>query len=161
MNRWFPYAEPMDIAPIQIFDKDRMQTLLRDYLTEIGHPTPDAYPYFEHYWQASDRYPYFIIDDEKTTGFVLVNRLSLLNKSNLHAIAEFYILPDFRRKQLGFMAARQTFARHVGLWEVAYDTDNKPAAQFWEKSISRLASSPISRTALDDGKTNVLSFFFL
>ena len=151
----------MDIKPVQRFDKNRMLPLLRDYLIEMGHPTPDAYPYFDQYWQASDRYPYFITDNDKTVGFVLVNRFSRLNQNNIHAIGEFYILPTFRRQQLGFRVARATFARHAGLWEVAYDTDNKPAALFWEKSISRLASSPFSRAEIDGGKTIVLSFSVL
>jgi predicted acetyltransferase len=120
--------------------KDALRRLLDDYLHEFaaleGVPaSTDAkghvpYKCFDAYWTEDGRVPLSIVADGKPAGFCL-----LRETANEWEIAEFYVMPPFRRQRVGAEAVRQLleFCRtrdqthlvaRVKRW-------NQPALTFW------------------------------
>lgn len=90
---------------------------------------PDAY--FDAYWTEDQRQPFLILADEEVAGFCLVRRL----ETGRHAVAEFYVVPGFRRAGVGRAAAEAVFRSFPGPWQVAELEANLPAQIFWRRVI--------------------------
>ena len=68
-------------------------------------------------------------------GFVMVN--GYVQKCSLgHSIAEFMVLPKFRRNKIGKNAAVMCFEMHRGKWEVSLSRGSDQAYLFWKHVIS-------------------------
>lgn len=80
------------------------------------------YKYFDDYFTDSTRDKYFIKFEEKLVGFVLINENNKFNQTG-KTIAEFLIIPNFRRHHIGKKAAILSFEQYPG------------AYNFWEKVI--------------------------
>ncbi|ASJ70659.1 GNAT family N-acetyltransferase [Granulosicoccus antarcticus] len=117
-------------------DKDTIATLMTPYLLELEQPA--EYPYLAHYWQETEhRFPYLIKTSGSVAGFVLVR------KTQCFEIAEFYIIPEQRRKAIGREAVAQALKRHPGNWLVSIDSNNLTGQAFWMKTLSHyLKGSP-------------------
>ena len=98
------------------------------------------YPYFENYWLEENRFPYVIREKTSIAGFSLVHDITI-NPSIDWKLAEFFIMPDFRRQKIGTLAALSTIKSHKGSWEISVLEDNIKAKQFW-LNIFRKLSSP-------------------
>jgi predicted acetyltransferase len=88
---------------------------MQDYLAELSRygEVNAAYPHFDAYWSEDDRWPYLIEVDDQLAGFALVNKWSPSHQGTDFAVAEFYILPDFRNAGIGGRACDgMTPARH-------------------------------------------------
>jgi len=102
----------------------------------VGEDGLFAYPWFEQYFEHEDREAYFIKeqDTEKLLGFVMIN--TYMQKSAAgHSIAEFMVLPPYRRSQVGKKAAFLCFGKHKGNWEVSPACGSRQAYLFWEHVI--------------------------
>ncbi len=55
-----------------------------------------------------------------------------------HAIAEFLILPRFRRQGIGKEVAKRCFKMHPGNWEVGPAKDSEAAHKFWKNVIDEV-----------------------
>ncbi|MEP7141216.1 MAG: GNAT family N-acetyltransferase [Ferruginibacter sp.] len=96
-----------------------------------------AYPNLEDYWKKENhRFPYFIKEDERYIGFVLV-RLIKTEERSYFSIAEFFIMKKYRRKGIGKAAAGEVFNLHRGQWEVYQKESNQPARVFWNRVIDK------------------------
>jgi predicted acetyltransferase len=77
------------------------------------------------------------------------------------SIAEFFVLPAFRRKKVGERAAGILFARHKGVWHVAELRTNRQAIAFWRKVIGRFTSGRFKEVDLKkdqwDGRVQVFT----
>lgn len=78
---------------------------------------------------------YFIKYNGKLAGFVLINENNKFNFQG-KTIAEFLILPPYRRKHLGKEAAIKAFELYPGNWEVQPMENNPIAYSFWNNVIS-------------------------
>tara|TARA_R110002073_G_scaffold14926_6_gene59958 strand:- start:2718 stop:3197 length:480 start_codon:yes stop_codon:yes gene_type:complete len=128
-------------------ESTRIRVLMPDYLVEMGNyvdvPTDVngnmVYPYLEHYWQAPDRLPFVLISDEVDCGFALVR--SMINPDNgasYHSLAEFFVIPSFRRRGFGALAADMILKSLGGQWEVSVLKTNLPAQKFWARTLTVL-----------------------
>ena len=127
-------------------EREQLWNLLQKYLCELS-PYFDLegdgkgnYPYehFDEYFSDPTRRAYIIYDGDSVAGFVMLNKVSDFGEDIDHAVAEFFILPKFRRTGLGsdiFLVLRKQFK---GQWEIRYHVDNVPAAAFWTKMTSTL-----------------------
>lgn len=105
-----------------------------------------GYPYFESYWEEPGRNPFFIMDQERYVGFVLVNRHCIVLKDrDAHSIAEFFVLRKYRRQGVGRMAAELVFDKFPGQWEVIQHRNNPPSILFWESVIGRYSAGNYSK----------------
>jgi predicted acetyltransferase len=54
-----------------------------------------------------------------------------------YSFTDFFVLRKFRRRGAGERIARQFFKRFAGRWQIDHLTQNKAAAAFWKKVITR------------------------
>ena len=76
-------------------------------LNEMNDQAIFEYKWFEKYFSDdSDRIAYFIREEKtnKLLGFVMINKY-LQNLSTGHSIAEFIVIPKYRRKRIGSRVA--------------------------------------------------------
>jgi predicted acetyltransferase len=96
----------------------------------------EPYSSLREYWEEeNERFPYFIKEDEKYLGFVLVRYITLSDRSYF-SMAEFFIMRRYRKMGIGRSIAEQVFNLHKGQWEIYQKESNKPAQDFWNKIIT-------------------------
>ncbi len=114
-------------------------SLFEESLNDQNDMNEDAlfeYPWFENYFTEKDREACFIKEQgsERLLGFVMIN--TYMQKSSCgHSIAEFMILPKFRRKKIGKKAAIMCFEKYLGNWEVSPSCGSEQAYLFWKNVI--------------------------
>lgn len=92
-------------------EREAIKSMLGRYLAEIG--AGPEYTYFDSYWTSDRRIPYVFQLQDEGVGFCLVR---LLEEVNSFELAEFYIMPEYRRKGLGTHAVHAVFSKHPGSW---------------------------------------------
>jgi len=126
------------LSPARLDDKDIVAHLLEFNAYEFSRFFDDAdldahgrfgYPYLDRYWTESIRHPFLIRVDDRIAGMVLVR------EGEPHSIAEFLVLPRYRRGGVGTTADRQTFKLFPGSWEVHQIPGNDDAVAFWRRAI--------------------------
>lgn len=137
-------------------EKKLLYNLLQKYLyemTEFYDIEADAegnyiYEYFEDYFGDTTRKALFILWDEKVVGFVLVNKHSAIGGDPDYAIAEFTILPKYRKCCIAKRAVQLLFEKYPGSWEVKYHVLNIPAMRLWRSVAAPF--DPVLYTGLED-----------
>ena len=112
--------------------------MMGPYLHELVPGTPPDYPQFSSWWHDAARVPYMIRLAGEDAGFALVRRHG---PPTVHELAEFTVLPRFRRAGVGRAAAAELFERHPGAWWLQVLDDNAPACRFWQA----VAPPPVRR----------------
>lgn len=147
----------LKIVPIKIEEKNILADLLEAYFSELSafkalgseEHGKFAYKYLDLYWQEPERFPFFIFVGGEIAGFALVNKHSYV-KPNTRAMAEFYILPAYRRQGIGKYSAFQIFDAFPGQWEVAEAERNSLAQLFWRKIIKEYSKGQYTETIMDN-----------
>lgn len=146
------FGEIMDIKleKVSIDKKDILYKLLQyslfeesaTDLNELNEYAEFEYKWFDSYFIEDDRYAYFIKSDEKLLGFVMVNTY-LENKKDIegHSIAEFMVIPKYRRKNIGKKVAIEVFEKFKGYWEVKPSLGSNQAYMFWENVIKEYTNN--------------------
>ena len=105
-----------------------------------GQPGEDgrlpAYPWLDAYWDEPDRAALLIRHGGAVAGFALVNAISHAGREIDRNMAEFFVVRMHRRAGVGLAAARATFARLPGRWEVAVARTNPDALAFWRRAVT-------------------------
>ena len=133
-----------------------MQFYYYDFSEYVKHDVESdglfpPYPNLEDYWTSeNDKFPYIIQKESNYVGFVLVKRINTENQNHF-SIGEFFILRKYRREGIGKAVASEIFNLHRGIWEVYQKESNKPAQEFWNKTISAYTKG-IFRERQEDGK---------
>ena len=136
MNICLKKADP---AKKEILFRLLQYSLFEESLNDQNTINEDAlfdYPWFDLYFTEKDRAAFFIHeqDTSRLLGFVMIN--TFLQKSLTgHSIAEFMILPSFRRNHIGRDTAFQCFEMYPGNWEVSPSFGSRQAYLFWENVI--------------------------
>ncbi len=118
-------------------------SLFEESLSDQNDMNEDAlfeYPWFENYFTEEGRDACFIRErgTGKLLGFVMINTYVRKWDSG-HSIAEFMILPKFRRNKIGRKAAFACFERYPGNWEVSPSYGSEQAYLFWKHVIHEYA----------------------
>ena len=116
-------------------------SLFEESLTDFNDMNDDAlfdYPWFDAYFVEPQREAYFIREQGsgKLLGFAMVR----MHEDGRHSIAEFLVLPKYRRLGVGTQAAKSCFALHGGLWEVKPVSGSESAYCFWRQVIGQMAA---------------------
>jgi predicted acetyltransferase len=132
---------------IPIEQKEALRRLLDDDLREFAElegapvlPDPDGhlpYEWFDAYWTDDRRLPFWISADGVIAGFCL-----LRHTGDGCEIAEFYVLPRFRRQRVGAEAVNALAAvcRKCATHLIAKVRKwNHPAFAFWRAQGFRVA----------------------
>lgn len=140
------------VIPADLHTKEVLRQLLEFNAYEFAAFFEDStldehgrfgYRWLDHYWTEPDRHPYLIRVGDQIGGMTLVRGGDHLS------IAEFLIMPQYRRHGVGRIAARQVFDRFSGDWTVHQVPGNDRAVAFWRRAIP----VPFSETVDGDGTT--------
>ena len=127
-----------------------MENLLELYLhdfsefsdVEIGEDGRFGYPFLNQYWDDPDRFPFLILADEQLAGFALVQQeTDPRNGVKTTDLAEFFVLRQFRRQQVGSQAAIIIWDLFPGLWQVRVLLGNRSAYFFWKELIATYSAN--------------------
>jgi len=119
-------------------DASPIAAMMTAYLRELTTDGPFEYPQLARYWSDPDRVAYLIRDEARDVGFVLVRRHPETSSCEL---AEFYVMPGWRRRGIGSVAARAVFARHPGWWHLQILANNAAAQAFWRSVMPPVAQA--------------------
>ncbi len=111
-------------------------------LREVNEEGIFEYKYFDLYFTEDDRDAYFIkeVDTNKILGFAMVNTyMQIFN--NGHCIAEFMIMPKYRRNKIGSTIAILLFDMYRGNWEVSPSDNSEKAYSFWKNVIEEYTNN--------------------
>lgn len=158
--------EIIELASVPIERKTELAEMMQLYLAELAlysgdQPDQDGIypePYFDLYWQDPGRFPFFILQGGEVAGFVLVRQLVERPDPTVYSIAEFYVLPAFRRQGTGRSAARQAFCKFPGRWQVAQEARNIPAQVFWRRVIDEFCQGEVQNVDVPGWDGPVLEF---
>lgn len=111
---------------------------------EINEDALFEYPWFDRYFTEIGREAYFIREKgtDKLLGFVMINT-HVQKCGEGHSIAEFMVLPKFRRNKIGKKAAAMCFDMHGGNWEVSPSYGSRQAYLFWKNVIEGYADGKV------------------
>ena len=134
----------VELIPIPVSEKAALKAVLDPYLIEHAdqvdpqgiHGDPGSYDFFDPYWVDPARHPYWIVADGERVGFCLVNTHAPSGQPIDHAIAEFCVLPAYRRAGLGRAALAAVLARHPGQWELQVYRSNRQGFAFWPRALA-------------------------
>lgn len=142
----------MNIQLIKVLEKDKatlwnlLQFALYDgsfYVdNDINEQGVFEYKWFDTYFEDDTRFAYFIKKENHIVGFVMINgNLKTSHVGNAQAIAEFLILPQYRKHHIGKTVAHRIFDMFDGDWEVQPMENNIGAYQFWNKVIKEYSNN--------------------
>ena len=111
-------------------------------LNEMNEEAIFEYKYFDLYFTDDNRYAYFIKEKEtnKLLGFAMINNY-MQKFENGHSIAEYLVIPKYRRNKIGKKVAFQIFDKFPGNWEIKPSYNNKKAYTFWKNTIEDYTNS--------------------
>lgn len=120
-------------------------SLFEESLNDGNEMNDDAifeYKYFDSYFTDSDRDAFFVREKEtnKLLGFVMINTYCK-KCADGHSIAEFMIIPKYRRNKIGKKVAFECFDMYKGNWEVSPSYGSDSAQNFWEKVIDEYTNN--------------------
>ena len=137
-----------EIVEAKKSEKEKMYRLLQFALydgsqyidNDINENCIFDYNWFDNYFTDTDRYAYFIKDKNNYLGIVLVNENLKFNK-NGKSVAEFLIMPKYRRNHIGKKVAYDIFEKFKGNWEVQPMENNPIAYTFWHNIIAEYTNN--------------------
>lgn len=96
--------------------------------------------YLPLYWERPDRKAFLLActganGAPRWAGFALIDRDFILHKDSDYALAEYFVLPKYRRHDAGKWMATTLFDRFPGRWEVGRNPKNLPTVPFWNRVI--------------------------
>lgn len=103
---------------------------------EMNNEAIFEYKYFNKYFTDNNRYAFFIREEKtnKLLGFVMINTY-MQKSSDGYSIAEFMVIPKYRRKKIGKQVAFKCFDKYRGNWEISPLFNSNSAYNFWKKVI--------------------------
>lgn len=110
---------------------------------KIGEDGLFPYKWFDNYFTDDDRDAFFIRDDDKVVGFVMINQF-MKKCDNGHSVAEFLVLPEYRRNHIGKKVAYLVFEMFPGNWEVEPIEESNEACRFWENVVVNYTNNKFS-----------------
>ena len=110
---------------------------------KIGEDGLFPYKWFDNYFTDDDREAFFIREDDKIVGFVMINQF-MKKCDNGHSVAEFLVLPEYRRNHIGKKVAYLVFEMFPGNWEVEPIEESIEACRFWENVVVNYTNNKFS-----------------
>ncbi|HFD0801799.1 TPA: GNAT family N-acetyltransferase, partial [Legionella pneumophila] len=92
---------------------------------------------FKKYFEEPTRKAFLIKVGNELAGFALLNQEGIY-PDTMWNMGEFFITAKFQGKGLGFLVSSELWNMHPGLWEISVIPENKPALNFWRKTIAKI-----------------------
>lgn len=122
---------------------------------ELNENANFEYKWFNNYFTDDDREAYFIKNGKIYLGFVMINE-NLKFNNNGKSVAEFLIMPQYRRNHIGKKVAIEIFEKYKGYWEVEPIKNSKEAYSFWKKTIEEYTNG--NCTIKNKGTDEIFTF---
>ena len=103
--------------------------------------------------------PFFIKEDKKIIGFLLLLERPYLKKENDFGINDLFILNKYKGKGFGRQAVKELFEKKQGKYFVIELVENKPAVLFWKKLYKELQIEFEERAELIDEEPCLIQTF--
>jgi predicted acetyltransferase len=145
-----------DVVPVAESEKAELWACLQDYIRELmpyeGGAVPAdgsdiAYPYFDDYWRAKDRWPFWGVADGKRVAFALVR-----DTGERIEMAEFFSFPEHRRTGTALAFARAVMRKFPGPWELSQFAAHTASVAFWRRVIADWPFAETTYTGPTSGK---------
>lgn len=94
------------------------------------------YRWFDNYFTDNDRYCFFIKEESNNNilGFVMINsHMKIYDKG--FSVAEFLVLPQYRRHHIGKKAIFEILNELKGNWEIEPIDNSDEAYGFWNSIV--------------------------
>jgi len=88
---------------------------------------------------------YFWIVEAQIVGFTIIRHLE-----NVNDVAEFYIIPSYRKRGAGEAMAQALFEIYPGNWQVKQIDGADGAKSFWRRVIGRFTSGDFEEVTEKD-----------
>ncbi len=133
------------ITKVESKNKDLLYKLLQFALydgskyieNKINNNGKFEYKWFDNYFTDEDRSSYIIKTiTNDIIGFVMINS-NIKFKKEGNSIAEFLILPTYRRKHIGQKVVFDILNMHKGYWEIEPIENSNEAFSFWENTVKK------------------------
>ncbi len=161
------------IRQITVDEKEILRNLIEKYNYEFSQWDKRdvnalglyGYRYLDHYWTEESRFAFFIIADDKIAGFAMINSYYDLFEPVDFGVAEFCILPKYRRLGVGKKAIFDIFDRIHGKWHLKMHPQNIGASRFWNNVVAEYTKNNfrleknVAGTEFDDGTAADIIFF--
>ena len=139
------YLEKVDVKDKEILYRLLQYSLFEESENDLNEMNNNAifeYNWFNNYFTDDDRFAYFVKENNthKLLGFVMINSY-MQKSSNGHTIAEFMIIPKYRRNRIGKRVAFQVFDMFKGYWEVHPSYQSQKAYLFWKNIITEYTNN--------------------
>lgn len=124
--------------------KNQIKKYFDDYLVELSRFDPTIvfdssgapiYRWYDCYWQEAGRYPFAFYVGNRFAGLAMVRNVS----PNRYEIAEFYVLPNFRRDNNAIDFADRLVKQFDGEISFSARMENVRAVRFWDKFALQFA----------------------
>jgi len=165
-----------ELIPVSLEQKETLRNLMEKYLCEFAqydlHDVGDDglyhYRWLDCYWTEPNRFAYFIRVDEKLAGFAMVNDYpEIPDRKPDFCLAEFFVLPRYRRMGAGREAAFKVFDLHRGKWQFQRHPHNLASVHFWNRVVDEytrgqyelIEGYPNPEVNYDDGTPADVFFF--
>ncbi len=134
----------VEIRQVTVDEKEILRNLLEKYDYEfsqwdqrdVDRSGLYGYAYLDHYWTEANRWACFILVDDRLAGFAMINAHPEIPEPMDYALAEFCIMPKYRRHGIGRIAAYQVFDSFHGKWQLKRHPHNISSVHFWNAVIS-------------------------
>ncbi|NMF01341.1 GNAT family N-acetyltransferase [Aneurinibacillus aneurinilyticus] len=134
----------IELQKVSIEEKHILRHLLELYqydfsefdLEDVNESGLYGYTYLDHYWTEEGRYPFLFRVGGKVAGFALIRQVGMTDSNDaIYSVAEFFVMKKYRRTGVGRDVAFRLFDMFKGSWKIAEMEENKPAQEFWRKTI--------------------------
>jgi len=131
----------IEITRINKDQKDKFLNLYNLYLYDLSQYTgedPQENGEFDPtntflYLERDDLYPFFIMYDEKTIGFILVCSSPFVPEGVDYTVQELFLLKKYRGMNFASKGVAKVFDQFKGKISISQLEVNKPAVSFWRK----------------------------
>ena len=152
-----------EIVKVTLDEKDKLYKLLQYALydgsqyidNDINEDCIFEYTWFNNYFTDSDRNAFFIKNGNEYLGMAMVNENLKFNNSG-KCIAEFLIMPKYRRYHIGKNVAYSIFDMFKGDWEIQPMENNPIAYSFWKNIINEYTNGEY--VIKNDGTEDIFIF---
>jgi predicted acetyltransferase len=115
-------------------------SLFEESLTDLNEMNSKGlfeYKWFESYFNDDRRFAFFVREQStnKLLGFVMINDFVQVVTEG-HSIAEFLVIPKYRKQGIGKKVAYECFEMFEGDWEIKPSFNNSNAFKFWQRVVS-------------------------
>ena len=134
---------------VPLIRMEEMRKYFYAYLIELSEFDPDIqfddrgtplYTWFDNYWTDNDRFPIFLKIDGKIAGLALIREIGNMK----YEIAEFYVLPEYRKDGNSIWFASEITNLFEGEFTFSTRLSNHRAVNFWNKFANLFESNSFS-----------------